>query len=606
MSSAPKIPPAPRWDLESIFPGGSASPQYKAFCEKIRQSLTDAVQKLDKLPKTLTAQTSPDWQAFILLLQDVIENIKLAKSFAGMLGAQNVNDAGANAAESVGDELQSEWNKLKTGFEAMALKQTDDAWETLVTGEKLNPVRFFLDEIRHEAKSKMPVELESLALDLGVSGYQAWNRIYDKLAGNLRADFPVDGQTKQLSMGQLATKMADPDRSVRKLAFEKLTESWSSVADLAAMILNSMGGFRLSLYKARQWDSVLFEPLRQSRMSREALDAMWSVVGRESHRLLPYLEAKMEHLGIDKFTWYDEFAPVGASEKMYTFDEAIQFIVANTRAFSPELAEFVRSAAEKGWIEAEDRSGKRAGAFCSGTGPKRETRIFMTYGGSYENLLTLAHELGHGYHNEVLKSRPFFATMYPMPLAETASIFNELLVTDAALGTTNDRDEKMMFLDQKLQNAYVLMCDIYCRFLFDNAFYAERRKGVVSRTRLDELMIEAQKLAYGKLLDESGHHPLFWASKLHFFLSDRPYYNYPYTVGFLFATGVYDRARKEGGSFAKKYIALLEDTGSMTTDDVARKHLGVDLKTEDFWQAAVDRALADVTEFVKLTGSSGR
>jgi oligoendopeptidase F len=201
MLSSPKIPPAPRWDLESIFPGGSGSPQYKAFCEKVRQSLADAAEKLDKLPKSLTAQSSAEWQSFILLLQDVLENIKLIKSFAGMLGAQDVNDPGAPAAESVGDELMSEWNKLKTGFEAMAMRQPDDVWEKLVTGDQLKPVRFFLDDMRHEAKSKMPVELESLALDLGVSGYQAWNRIYDKLAGDLRADFPVDGQTKRLSMG---------------------------------------------------------------------------------------------------------------------------------------------------------------------------------------------------------------------------------------------------------------------------------------------------------------------------------------------------------------------------------------------------------------------
>ena len=149
MSTSSPIPPAPRWDLESIFPGGSASPQYQAFCDKVRLSLADAAGKLDKLPKSLTAQSSADWQSFILLLQDILENIKLVKSFAGMLGAQNVNDPGAAAAETVGDELASEWNKLKTGFEAMAMKQPDDAWEKLVTGDKLKPVRYFLDDIRH-------------------------------------------------------------------------------------------------------------------------------------------------------------------------------------------------------------------------------------------------------------------------------------------------------------------------------------------------------------------------------------------------------------------------------------------------------------------------
>jgi oligoendopeptidase F len=400
--------------------------------------------------------------------------------------------------------------------------------------------------------------------------------------------------------------MSSPDRAVRKLAFEKLTQSWESVADISAMILNSQAGFRLALYKARKWDSYLFEPLTLARMSREALEAMWTVVARENQRLLPYLEAKMNVLGIDKYTWYDEFAPIGAAERLYTFDQALEFIDNNTRAFSTDLADFCRSAAEKRWIEAEDRPGKRAGAFCSSTGPLRQTRVFMTYAGSYENLLTLAHELGHAFHNHVLKSRPFFATLYPMPLAETASIFNELLVTEAALKSTDDRDERLMYIDNKLQNAYILMCDIYCRFLFDCAFYEERSRGMVSRARLSELMVEAQKKAYCKLLDESGYHPLFWASKLHFYITGQPFYNYPYTVGYLFAVGVYDRARKEGPSFAKKYVALLEDTGSMTTDQVALKHLGVNLKTEDFWQSAVDRAMADVTEFVKLAGSSRR
>jgi len=561
---------------------------------------------LQRLPRKLDDGVAPQWEAFILQLQDDLESLKLVRSFAGMLASQDVSDAGAVAAEAVADQLVSEWQKIESGLQMLTLEQSDAAWEKLVSSARLGPVRLYLDELRRIAKSKMPLELESLALDLAVSGFHAWNRVYDKLAGSLRAEFPVEGKAEKLSMGQLATKMSSPDRRVRKLAFEKLTESWASVADLTAMILNSMAGFRLALNKARKWDSILFEPLTQARMSQEALDAMWTVVANENQRLLPYVEAKMDLLGIDKYTWYDEFAPVGSADRLFTFEEAIDFITTNLKSFSPDLAEFCRMAADKRWIEAEDRPGKRAGAFCAGTGPLRQTRVFMTYAGSYENLLTLAHELGHSYHNHVLRERPFFATQYPMTLAETASIFNELLVTDAALNATDDRDEKLMYLDQKLQNAYVLLCDLYCRYLFDLAFYAERKNGTVERDRLSELMVQAQKQAYGKLLDESGHHPLFWASKLHFYLTDRPFYNYPYTVGYLFATGVYDRARKEGSSFAKKYVALLEDTGSMTTDDAAEKHLGVDLKTENFWQSAVNRALADVTEFVKLAGSSRR
>jgi pepF/M3 family oligoendopeptidase len=600
MSPASKIPPAPRWDLDSIFPGGSASTEYEQFRGKVKQSLEDTKNKLAKLPADLNDGSSGKWREFLLQFQSVLENIELEKSFAHLLSSQNVADDRAVAIETETDEHYSEWEKMKSGFEALALEVSDDAWAKLVGSGDLAPVRFYLDEVRELAKAKMSVELESLALDLSVPGYHAWNRIYDKMAGDLKVEFPDGAKTAELSLGQLATKMSDVDRAVRRLAFEKMTEAWKSRADLAAMVLNSMAGFRLALYKARKWDSVMYEPLVNARMSEAALDAMWSVIGAKSKQLLPYIDAKKKLLGIDKYCWYDEFAPVGAADTLYTYDEAVEFIVKNCRGFSPKLADFCRMAVDKKWIEAEDRPCKRGGGFCSGTGPLRQTRIFMTYAGSYENLLTLAHELGHSYHNHVLKDRAFFATMYPMPLAETASIFNELLVTDAALSVTEDPQEKLLYLDQKLQSAYVLFCDIQSRYLFDRAFYAERARGVVGRERLNELMVEAQKKAYGPLLDESGHHPLFWASKLHFYLSDQPFYNYPYTVGFLFATGVYDRAKKEGPSFAAKYEALLADTGSMTTDEVAKKHLGVDLTKDDFWKAAVERAMADVPVFVKL------
>ena len=600
MSSSAKIPPAPRWDLDSIFPGGSGSDEFARFREKVKQSLEDTKGKLAALPETLDDSSAAAWKEFILQLQSVLENIELELSFSSMLSSQDVSDAKASALEADADEHNSEWEKIKSGFEALAMKASDDAWTKLVGSEELAPVKFYLDEVRRLAKSKMSVELESLALDLSVPGYHAWNRIYDKMAGDLRVHYAEDGKETELSLGQLATKMSDPRRDVRRQAFEKMSSAWERRADLAAMMLNSLGGFRLALYRARKWDSVLFEPLTQARMSQEALDAMWSVVSEKSAKLLPYIDAKKRLLGIDKYRWYDEFAPVGAADRLYSYDEAANFIVTNLKGFSPRLADFARMAIDKHWIEAEDRPGKRGGGYCTGTGPLRQTRIFMTYAGSYENLLTLAHELGHAYHTNVLKDRQYFSTIYPMTLAETASIFNELLVTDAALTATDDRQEKLLYLDQKLQSAYVLFCDLQSRYLFDRAFYAERAKGMVARARLDELMVEAQKKAYGPLLDESGHHPLFWASKLHFYLSDQPFYNYPYTVGFLFATGVYDRAKKEGKAFAEKYDALLADTGSMSTDEVAKKHLGVDLTKDDFWKDAVERSMADVPAFVEL------
>lgn len=596
-------PPAPTWDLESIFPGGSASVEFLAFRNQVKADLLAAEKQFAALPPVLSATSVPQWVSAIELLQKLHDDLELVASFAHCLTSQNVADNPAHAIESEADELISRLKKLSSALESAALKQSDADWALLLAAPQVSQISFYLNEQRTNAKAKMSQELEGLALDLSVSGLHAWNRMYDKMSGELSVDFEENGASKRLSLGQLATKMGDPSRAIRKQAFEKMSAAWQSRADLTATTLNSLAGFRLALNKRRGWNNILYEPLTLNRLSEAGLTAMWRVIAANTKRLIPYIEAKKRLLSIDAWRWYDEFAPCGASHKLYPYPMASSFIIENASSLSNHFADFCKMAIEKNWVEAEDRAGKKGGGYCTGMGPRRESRIFMTYANTYENLLTLAHELGHAYHSYVLKDAPYFAGAYPMTLAETASIFSELLITDAALTQCTEREEKLMLLDQKLQQPFIFFCDLQSRFLFEQSFYAERASGFVETSRLSQLMIEAQRQAFNGMLDPSGYHPLFWCSKLHFHLSEVPFYNFPYVVGFLFATGVYDRAKKEGKAFAPKYQALLADTGSMTTDDVARKHLGVDLSTDSFWQAAVDRALADVDQFVALAAS---
>jgi len=484
------------------------------------------------------------------------------------------------------------------------LNLPDSDWDKFIKAAKLDEIRFFLDQMRDRAKSKMAPEFERLVLDLAVDGYHGWNRIYDKMAGDLRVDFTENGKTDKISLGQLAPKMDSPDRKIRKAAYDKLTEAWESRAELAALTLNSQAGFRLALYKNRQWDSALFEPLKNARLRRETLDAMWSAISEAASGFKEYIDARKNLLGIDKHAWYDQTTPVGKLNKSFSYDEAAEFIVEHLGSFSPEMGEFSRMAIDKQWIEAEDRAGKAAGGFCTGIPNLKQSRIFMTYTNTFGDLSTLAHELGHAYHSWVLKEKPLFASRYPMTLAETASTFNELRVKDAALDLAANPEEKLMMLDQKLQDGYIMLCNIHARYIFDCNFYEERKKGMVSRKRLDEMMIDAQRQAYAGTLDEEiGWHPLFWASKLHFFFTGVPFYNFPYTFGFLFAVGIYDRAVEQGSSFAEDYKALLADTGSMMTEEVAKKHLGVDLTVTDYWKTAVARVMSDIKPFVELANS---
>ena len=599
-----KMPPAPTWDLDSIFPGGSDSKEFTDFRAGVRTDIDKTWALINKLA-TLDGNSASVWSEAILAWQSLIEKLELVEAFAHCLVSQNVRDSKAHTIEGEADLLKSEWEKMQTALQAKAAEASDETWEALVSSAELAEIKFPLDELRSQAKEMMPPAQESLALDLAVNGLHAWNKLYDKMAADLEVEFTENGQTKQMSLGQLHTKMAEPNRDLRRQAFEKLEEAWESRADLAGMTLNALGGFRLSVYKNRGWDDHLHEALRGARIQKETLNTMWRVIESNTPKLKKYIDAKVRLLGMDSNRWYDQFAPCGSVEKQYSYDEASKFIVDNKRGFSEDMAEFAKMAIDKRWIEAEDRSGKLAGGYCTGMGPFRQTRIFMTYANSYENLLTLAHELGHAYHSWVLRDKQYLATDYPMTLAETASIFAELLVTDAALQNNSDPNEKLMLLDQKLQQPYIMFCNIYARYLFEDSFYTERKEGLVSPDRLSELMLAAQERAFGNLLADDGYHKYFWCSKLHFFISERAFYNFPYTFGYLFAGGVYDRAKKEGAAFADKYRALLADTGSMTTEQVAKKHLGVDLTQEAFWTDAVNRSLADVDEFVKLAEQIG-
>jgi pepF/M3 family oligoendopeptidase len=592
---------APRWDLEVIFPGGSSSVEYKTFRDKVRHDLAAAKATIAKLPPTLDSKSQPKWTKLISEFSRLGEHLGLARSYGQCLISENVADDLGHAIFAEVDMMVADWLNLKTALEAFSLKQSDSAWEKLVTSPELAPVRFPLDELRTNAKEKMSPELETLAQELSVNGYHAWARLYDRISGDILVDFEEDGKVEKLSVGQLQNKYQHPDRAVRQKAFVKLKEAWNSRAALATTALNSQGGFRLSIYNGRGWKSALHEPLRMNRMEEATLNAMWRAVSKSIPQMAKYIDAKKRILGIDEFCWYDQLAPVGKVDVEFTFDQAGDFVVKHLGSFSDEMATFSRMALDQRWIEAEDRPGKADGGYCTGMNLRKQSRIFMTFSNDFGSMSTLAHELGHAYHQWVLKDTPYLATEYPMGLAETASIFNELRVTDAALQEVSDPQQKLMLLDQILQQAFSLFCNIYARFIFDKAFYVERAKGSVSRARLDELMVAAQKDAFAGILDPiNGYHPLFWASKLHFFYTEMPFYNFPYTFGYLFAGGVYEIASREGKAFAPKYRALLQDTGSMTTEQVAAKHLGVDLTQDDFWTKAVQRSVTYVDDFCLL------
>lgn len=594
-----KQPLSLTWELESIFPGGSSSPEFAGFLatleadiETLRQHVKDAVSPTDIL-------STKDLDIVIELLQSCSGRLVQASEFVGCLGAQNQQDKGAIRLSGKVTGMRAGFEGISSQFDNVLRETSDEVWAAWVLRPEIAPLTFVLSESRDLAREKMSPELESLALELAVDGYHGWSEHYETIVSSIKIPFEDQDGSKLLSAGQAFNKLDDPDPKVREVMFHKWEEAWSGAADYCADALNHLGGFRLKLYKGRGWEDVLKEPLSINRMSHETLNVMWDVITNSKPALVAYLQRKAKLLGLDSLTWTDVEAPVGKSTAKIPYETAAKDIVTQFRKFSPKLAEFAEHAFDNNWIEVEDRSGKRPGGFCVSFPESKESRIFMTYSGTPSNVSTLAHELGHAYHSYLLDDLPLFNQNYAMNVAETASTFAEVIVADAQVKAASNDEEKLVLLEAKIQNSVAFFMNIHARFLFETRFYEKRKEGLVNAEELSALMEEAQKEAFCGVLSE--YHPHFWASKLHFYITDVPFYNFPYTVGYMFSTGLYRLALQEGATFADKYDNLLRDTGVMTLEDLVAKHLEVDLKKPDFWQGATDLIVADITEFLEMT-----
>lgn len=593
------FPLAQSWDLDSLFEGGSSSPAFARFLEESEAMVPRLKQALEAAQVPVHAADTVRFADIVDLMQRILLRIREAQSFTGCLAAADTSD---KKAVQLGDRvktLAAAYQSALTRLDELLAAIPEPVWKDMMEEDRWKELAFNLQERREAAKEKLPAEQEALAGDLAVDGYHGWGSLYDTVVSRFKLLHEENGSTMELSAGQAFNKLHTGDRKVRSELFRKWEETWADKADYCADALNRLGGFRLQLYKHRGWDSVHKEPLDINRMRPETLDAMWGAIERNKEPLVRYLERKAKLLGVDRPAWHDVDAPLGGDAKTVSFDDGAKLIVDQFRRFSPKMADFAEMAFEKRWIEADDRPGKRPGGFCTAFPVSEETRIFMTYGGTASNVSTLAHELGHAYHQYVMNDMPAMTQEYAMNVAETASTFAEMIVSDAALQLAKDREEKLALVEDKIQRAVAFMMNIHARFLFETRFYDERRKGLVGTDRLNELMLEAQKSAYCGALSE--YHPHFWASKMHFYLTDVPFYNFPYTFGFLFSSGLYAQAQREGEAFEDRYVSLLRDTGRMKVEDLAMKHLGADLTRQEFWQSAIDLSLADVSLFMELT-----
>lgn len=588
-----------RWSLESWFTGFGAA-DYQAYKTSLPGEITAMAEKTAALASG-TAQEIAEALGEVEALYDRIGHLS---AFLGCLSADDAANEAVKADEAWMSGMWAEVTKLMATVRSSLTQLDDDAFAKVLAEPALDGAQHAITRMREEGRKQMAAELESLAADLNVDGLHAWGRLYDTLTGKMAfaMTFP-DGHTESVPMARRRALMSDPDRRLRESAFNDGQKPWLEHADTLAAALNGIAGTRLKLYGRRGLKHFLDTPLFDGGMSQESLDAMLTAIHDNIELPRRALRVASRLQGTKGLHFFDMEAPqVGApDEKPLTWDEACHTV---DRAFSaayPALGEYFRSMLEKQWIEAQPRAGKRPGAFCTGSRLKREERVYMNWHGTVHDMVTLAHEVGHAWHSCVLRPARSYASSYPMTLAETASNFGEMILLGGLLSDPNlSPAMKSYLLDQEMLRAHAYLINIPMRFEFEKQFYTERAEGEVPVTRLRELMSNAQRKLYGDTLMDDGTDPMFWASKMHFFITEVSFYNFPYVFGYLLSQALFARFKAEGASFLPRYEAFLSATGSATCEAVAKQTLGEDLTNPAFWSTAIKAMEPTLLEYEKL------
>ena len=576
------------WDLTGYF-AEFDGPEMKAFKQTLKEDVAEISEKAKGL-KALDADNAEPWEAIFLVTEDILRRYSHIGSYIGCLASIDAHSEAYRREEAEMALMGSELQKLENELLRALKEATQEVFSAFAAREAFEGARYFLERSREKAQKTMSPAKEELAADLAVDGLDAWGRLYDTLSGQLEFDmeFP-DGRRERLPMSQRRSLMDNPDRRVRQAAFEGGNAAWASIENVAAAAMNAISGARLTLYRHRGIEHFLEVAMFDSAVTQKSIDAMFEAIFANLDVPLRALRLRAKAMELPGLAWYDLAAPMPLpNQEPVPWKQAKELIHTSFAKAYPALADYVQSMYKQKWIEWEPRTGKRPGGFCTGSLFSKESRIFMTYNKTLGDVRTLAHEAGHAFHHHVLRDLRPYAHDYPMTLAESASTFGEMVLTEGILGDESISDvQKALILDMEIGHGAIYLMDIPVRYEFEKALYEERARGELSVSRMKELMIEMQQRVFGDVLQPGGEDPYFWASKLHFYITGTTFYNFPYTFGFLLSRGLYARFKEEGAEFLPKYEQFLRLTGSDTAVNVAKRSIGENLESPRFWAESV-------------------
>lgn len=577
-----------KWDLSDL---------YESFDSAEFINDAEAVKKLianyeDMLENTAFNEPEKELVQLIDLRTEIGLKLSRLSEFSELSFSVDTSDDKASSLIEKFDEERRTFEVADAGF-IQLLATIGDLEKIILSSDKLRPFTFHLRELMDKADHLLPPEMEKIVADLQATGSTSWSKLHSIETSTLTADMDIDGKKEAVPFSLVRSMAYKKDSDQRKAAYEAEIEACSKIANVCASCLNGIKGEALTLSKLRGYSSLINMILKQSRMEKNTLDTMMQTIEGYLPLFRLYYRKKAKMLGHSGgLPFYDLFAPVNDSRMKFSYNEAKDFIVENFSKFSSDLSDFAKNAFEKRWIDAIPSKGKAGGAFCANIRSIGQSRILTNFNGSFNDVRTLAHELGHAFHGHCLKDVTYYNSHYPMPLAETASIFCETIINHAALERA-DRDQSVSILEADISSAGQVIVDIYSRYLFESEVVKRRARGSLSVDELNSLMIESQRQAYGDGLDPDFYHKYMWVVKPHYYFPKRHFYNFPYSFGLLFAKGLFAVYRNKGESFVDEYRKLLANTGMMSVEDVAAS-IGIDISDAGFWKGSLNVITEDI------------
>ena len=585
------------WSLKELYTSFNS----EEFLEDM-ECLTEVIDEINKWTEIIVKDTDcakVKLEGYVERFSVLADLITKIGSFIELSISVNTKD---DEALKYSDILEKKLTKIVEAETKLNkwISSIENIDEVIKDSILLKDHEFILKEVVEKSKYLLTDREEAIIANMQNTGSNAWGKLKDNLISTHKVEINEDGKIKEYPLTVVLNMAYDKDEKVRKRAYESEIASYTKIEEGVAAALNGIKGEVLTICEFRGYKSPLEQTLINSRMDEESLNVMLEAMKESMPKFREYLKRKAEILGHKNgLPFYDMYAPIVESDMEFDYEKGKKFVVDKFRTFSDNLANFAQKAMNNNWIDVMPKEGKVGGAFCAGIHYLEESRILLNYGNSFSDVVTMAHELGHGFHGECLKDESVLNTEYPMPIAETASTFCETIVKKAAIKEA-DKITALAILESEISDCNQVIVDIYSRFLFEKSLFEARKESALTVDQIKKLMLDAQREAYGDGLDPEYLHPYMWTWKPHYYYANSNFYNFPYAFGLLFAKGLYAEYLKKGSEFSSEYENLLSITGKHNIADIT-KEVGIDIHNKEFWKSSLRTIEEDIDKFMELS-----